>query len=430
MYTTGAGEAYLARLVTAAENNPADARGLKESLLQDLSGLMHALNDRQIAAQQEQNQMMSVQISEAIRDALAEPMRLLSGIVQEVTRDQRTAVGTLIEGVQAGFMDKLGDTFGEQIQGITQSIQQSSEAVGKVQDVMTKSITDISQAGMTAADRMSDKVEDALSRLAATQEMVSQQMADYQKQSSEVMEVTVRAVLAKLQAAVTNLSTERSQQMAQDQQRHDNLLSSTQALYAGLSENVGGLVEDIRLSTRKTEENLSVLQRTVTHAISGMNEGAVVVQAAADKFAVAGHSISGLTDTMAQTASSLQQTAGLVRQSFDEYDRTRETAQQYVAQMQALVETLSAESGISQKLIDDMERIVGSFATAERQSAEYLSRINEILKQSFHDFGIEMVAQVRNINAESNRQLGTSLHALSGTVDSMIASVTKLRRAG
>jgi hypothetical protein len=430
MYATGAGEAYLARLVTAAESGPAAARGLKDALLEDLSRLMHAVSERQIDAQRKQNQAMSSQISEAIRLALAEPLAKLSGIVQEVTKDQREAVGGLIENVQAGFMDKLGDTFGQQIKGIGLSIQQSSDTIGKVQDAMTRSISDISNAGMSAADRMSGRLEDTLLSLVSAQEQMSLQMVEQQKQSSAMMDVTVRSILAQLQSVLGGFSLERSRQMEQDQQRHENLLSSTQALYGGLSESVGRLVEDIKLSAFKTGESLASLQHTVIHAVSGMTEGAVIMRDAADRFTTAGDSISGMTETMSRTASSLHLTAALVRQAFEEYDKMRETAQQYVAQLQMLLGMLTKESGVSQKLVDDMERIVGSFAVAERQSMEYLDRINEILKQSFHDFGLEMVGQVRNISAESNRQLGTSLHALSGTVDSVIASVTKLRRAG
>ena len=386
LYAGGAGEAYLARLVRASE--------------------------RQAVAHHEQNRELSAQIAEAVKSALAEPMTQLSAAVRLAASDRQEAVGGLLENVLTGFMAKFDRSFGQQIQGINLSIQNSSETVGRVQDAMSRSIGDISNAGIFAADRMSGGLEASLSRMAEAQEQMGLRMIDQQKQFSEAMDVSMKAVMTRLHSALGSLALERSRQMEQDRQRHDDLLASSGALYAGLSANVDRLVG-----------NIQAAQGTATEAISGMQDGAAALREAAGTFTIAGSSMSGLTDSLAQTADAVQL-------AFEEYDRARETVQDYVIQLQGMMETVKKEAGVSQKLVGDMERIVGSLAGVERQSQEYLERINEVLKQSFHDFGIEMVAQVRNVGAESNRQLGTSLNALSGTVDQMVSSVAKLRRAG
>ncbi|MBI3441926.1 MAG: anti-phage defense ZorAB system ZorA [Proteobacteria bacterium] len=630
MHAMGTGEEYLSRLVKASESTPADMRELKASLMEDMTRLMHGVVERQTLAQQQQNQLLSSHISEAIKTALAEPMAQLSGVVQNVTSGQNEAVGGLLENLLQGFMSRLGDTLGEQIQGINSSIQSSSHVMGKVQDAMTRSIGEISTAGMSAADRMSDKLEDSLakavlaqqhinaqmlqqqqqsseimdttidrlsgkledslSRVVAVQEKMNMQMLQQQQQSSEIMdaaigrvsgkleeslsrvvaiqeqmsvqtlrqqqqssemidatidrlsgkledslskvvmtqeqinlqtmqqqrqssemmdttierisgkledslskvsatqeqinlqilqqqqqslammdttierisgkledslskvvaaqeqmnlqtlqqqkhsseviEVAMRAVLAKLQVALGGIAQDRSQQIEQDQLRHETLLASAQSLYAGFSDKVGGFIEDIKTATFKTEENLVSIQDTALRSISGMTESADVMRLAAERFTTAGNSMSDLTDTMTQTVNTMQQTADSVHQAFVAYDKSRDAVQEYVAQLQSNLDLVRRENGVSQNLVEDMERIVSSLASVERQSKEYLDRVNEVLKRSFQDFGIEMIGQVRNVSAESNRQLGSSLHALSSTVDSMIASVTKLRRAG
>jgi len=470
LHAMGAGEEYLSRLVKVLERGPAATRALQDTLLEDLSRVMHDVAERQSDAHRQQNQALSLQISEAIKTALAEPMAQLSGVVQNVTSVQHDAIGGLLENLLTGFMGKLGDMFGQQIQGINSSMQSSSKTLDMVQDAMTRSIGDISHAGMSAADKMSDKLEDSLSRALLMQQQMSVQLLQQQKQSSELMDSTIerisgkledtlsrmgsaqeqmsaqalqqqvlsseaadvmmKTILAKLQAALGDLALDRGRQIEHDQRRHDNLLTSTQELYAGLSENVGRLVDNIQETSSKTEENLASIQHATLHAVSGMKEGAVVMLQAADRFTSAGDSISGLTGAMEQTASSMQLTVGSMQQAFEEYDKMRGSVQQHVLQLQGLMDMVQRETGVSRDLVSDMERIVGSLADVERQSKEYLDRVSEVLKRSFQDFGIEMVGQVRNVSAESNRQLGASLQALSGTVDSMIASVTKLRRVG
>jgi hypothetical protein len=397
LYASGAGEAYLARLVRASE--------------------------RQAIAHHEQNRELSAQIAAAVKSALAEPMTQLSAAVRAAANDRQEAVGGLLENVLTGFMAKFDRSFGQQIQGINLSLRNSSETVGKVQDAMTRSIGDISHAGISAADRMSGNLEVSLSRMAGAQEQMGLRMIEQQKQFSESLDVAMRAVMTRLHSTLGSLALERSQQMEQDRQRHESLLAAAGALYSGLSANVDRLVENIQAAADQTGENIAAVQSAAVEAVSGMKDGAAALREAAGTFTIAGSSMSGLTDGMAQTAAA-------VRQSFEEYDRARETVQHYVTQLQGMMETVKKEAGVGQNLVSDMERIVGALAGVERQSQEYLERINAVLKQSFQDFGLEMVAQVRNVGAETNRQLGTSLNALSGTVDQMVSSVTKLRRAG
>lgn len=619
LHAMGTGEEYLSRLVRASENSPANMAAFKDSLMEDMSRLMYGVVERQTLAQQQQNERLSAQISEAIRVALAEPMAKLSGVVQDVSGSQNEAVGGLLENLLQGFMGKMGDALGRQIEGINSSLESSSNVMGQVQSAMTKSIDEISAAGMTAADRMSDRLEDSLSRAVAAQQELSAQMLRQQQQSAQLMDETIarisgkleetlsqvvsvqvkssemtdttidrisgrledslakvmtaqeqinlqtlqqqhlasemmgmsmkdlsgkledslarvvsvqeqinlqvqsqqqrsselandtidrisgkledslarvvaaqeeinlqtlrqqqqstelmdmalgrisgkledslakvvavqeqmnlqtlqqqkqasdaaeaalRAITEKLQLALGAMAEDRSRQIDQDKIRHETLLGSAQALYAGLSDKVGGLVDDIRLASARTGENLSSIQQTTLQAITGMRDGADVMRGAADRFTASSDAVSGLIGTMAQTATTMQQTVDSVHRAFAEYDKSRDAVQQYVSQLQGNLDLVRKENGVSKALVEDMERIVASLAGVERESKEYMERINEVLKRSFQDFGVEMVGQVRNISAESNRQLGSSLQALSSTVDSMISSVTKLRRAG
>lgn len=709
-HSKGVGEVYLSRLVRALEHAPTASTALKDNLLSDLSKVMHDVASRHTETQQQMSQSTSTQIADAIKTALAEPMAQLSGVVQNVTHNQSDAVGDLLENLLTGFIAKLGETVGEQIQGINTSIEKTSRSMDQVQDAMNKSIGSISHAGVSAADRMSDRLENALSRSISVQQQMSTQLFEQQKQSAEMMDsvmdrishkledmlskivvsqeqvsshvtqqqkqsaevlnssidrismrledsisrvttaqdityaqavqmqrqshdimddmmervtikledtllkvvsvqedvsgqvlqqqrqsaeildgsvtriaakledsltkaiiaqdqtytqgiqmqkqsheimsgamenisikledtlskivsaqeqvsvhvtqqqqksadvldgsvtritskleeallnvaaaqdrthaqaaemqkqshtlmdnamdrvseklegaiakvisvqeqvsehvlqqqketsaatdMTMKYVLSKLQSALADFAQERTQQIEHDRMRHDSLMASTQTLYSGLADNVGKLVENVQATSAKTSESLTSVQTVTLQAISGMKDGASVMLQAADRFTTAGNSMSGLTETMAQAASHMHVTSTSMQQSFEAYDAMRGMVQQHVVQLQGMMQGVKRENSVSRELVADMERIVNSLAQVERQSKEYLDRVNEVLKRSFQDFGVEMIGQVRNISAESNRQLGTSLQALSSTVDSMVSSVTKLRRVG
>ncbi len=492
LYTAGAGEAYLARLVMEAEGSNAAQQSLKTALVGDLARLMYSVSERQIAAQQVQMQAMTQHISDSIHTALAQPMAALSVAVQEVTRNQQDAVGGLIDNLQTGFMDRLGDAFGGQIQGINKSIQQSSETIGEVQAAVSRSINDIAGAGVSAADRVSGRLEDFILRMMTAQEQMTRQMGEQQQRFSTVMDATVQTAMERLNSAMGVMADDRARQIEQDRQRHENLLAGAQILYGDLSQNVARIVDDIRAVTGRAGEELAAMQHnafavmaaernriaaadeerqqnllvsaealyggltnsvnrlvddiravstatgrdletirnTAFTAADGIQQGALVMREAADRFTTAGASLSGVTGDMGEAARIMQSTTGLMRQAFGEYETMRTSVERQVLHLQDLVALAGAETGVSRKLVDDMDRIVASFSRAEQESRDYLFRINEVLKQAFQEFGVEMIGQVRTMSAETNRQLGTSLQALSGTVDSMVASVSKLRRAG
>ena len=76
-------------------------------------------------------------------------------------------------------------------------------------------------------------------------------------------------------------------------------------------------------------------------------------------------------------------------------------------------------------MISDLERILGSLQTAEKQSVDYLDNVNNVLKGSFETFGSEMVEQVKNVSVANDKILTNSLGALQAAVESMIAVCCK-----
>jgi hypothetical protein len=447
LFSKGVGEEYLYRLVSASEKSSANTASLKDALIEDLKKLMHEVADKQINAQLQSAQNISSQISGAIKDSLDEPMKDLMGVVAKASGEQGGAVTGMLENLLSAFMAKIDETFGSQIQNINSAIQKSSDSMIMVQEAMNRLITDISGAGQKATSEMSAKMEESMSKAALAQEQMNQQLRSFveelrklileqQNQTKQAMDETMQKILSELEKSISLISAERENQVVADKARSENLVAETKGLYSGLTDNVVELMSDVKAAAFKTEENIRAIQNAATGAISGMNDGALVMREAADRFTKAGDSVGNVfdksrvvTDQLEQTASTLQLASSSVRTAFEKYDQSRESVQSYVLQLQNLVENAKKEAGLSSQMLSDLERILGSLQTAEKQSIDYLNQVNSVLTGSFKQFGQEMVAQVEALKVSSDTLLTGSLSALEGAVQSMLMSVAKLKKS-
>ena len=408
---------------------------------------MHEVADKQINAQIQSSQNISSQIAGAIKDGLELPMKDLMDVVAKASGEQGGAVTGMLENLLSAFMAKIDETFGSQIQNINNAIQKSSDSMTMVQEAMTRLISDISGAGQKATSEMSAKMEEAMSKAALAQEQMNLQLRTFvdelrklileqQNQTKHAMDETMQKILSELEKSIALISSERENQAVADKARAERLVNETEGIYSGLTDNVIRLIEDVKNAAFKTEENISAIQNVATSAISGMNDGALVMRDAADRFSKAGESVGGVfdksrivSDQLEQTASSLQLAAGAVRTAFEKYDESRDSVQSFVLQLQSLVENAKKEAGLSSQMLADLERILSALQTAEKQSTDYLNQVNAVLKGSFQQFGQEMVAQVESLKISSDTLLTGSLSALEGAVQSMLMSVAKLKKS-
>jgi ElaB/YqjD/DUF883 family membrane-anchored ribosome-binding protein len=390
---------------------------------------------------------LSNQIAGAIKESLQGPMEDLKDVVAKASGEQSGAVSGMLENLLSAFMAKIDETFGSQIQNINTAIQKSSDSMMMVQEAMAKLITDISGAGQKAASEMSAKMEESMTRSALAQEQMNQQLRSFveelrnlileqQNKTKQAMDETMQKILAELEKSISIVSAEREAQANNDKDRAKRLVEETQGIYSSLSDNVIQLMDQVKDAANKTEENIRAIQNVATGAISGMNDGALVMKEAAVKFTTAGDSVSNVfdksrvvTEQLEQTATTLQLASATVRTAFEKYDSTRESVQNYVLQLQGMVENAKKEAGLSSQMLSDLERILAALQAAERQSTDYLNQVNSVLEGSFQKFGQEMVAQVEALKTSSDTLLTGSLSALEGAVQSMLMSVAKLKKS-
>jgi hypothetical protein len=92
-----------------------------------------------------------------------------------------------------------------------------------------------------------------------------------------------------------------------------------------------------------------------------------------------------------------------------------------------LIAIAKKESGVSAEILAGMERSLSTLKLVENTSTEYLGQVNNVLKEAFSQFNLQMMAQVTGLNQENDRLLGSAVGALTSAVEQIVISATKLR---
>jgi hypothetical protein len=446
LYSTGAGEEYLARLVKTSERNEANTSQLKDALVEDLNKMMTNLIDRQIAAQENSTAALGDRIGQSIASGIADPMKKVGEAIEATTRGNGQQVEGMLETLLTGFMAKLEDTFGGQMRGINEQMQRSMDVMTSVQTSLQSLLTDIKATNEHASNQMSGKLEDAMKKAADNQQFLTDQMrqfvqdfhkliAEEQDKSKKAMDEALLKVLNEVAVGMESLENVRKTAANEETGRNERLAKETGQLVGGLTTQVDTLLTSVSEQVSKTQQNIDALGRVSMSAIDGMNQGALTMGSAAQRFENAGNSVtevfkasSSVADKLNTSASSLQAAANAVQKGFDQYDSTRRTVDQQVASLMGLIESARKEAGVSNDLVNNIKTSAESLLKAEAQSRQHLDSVNVALIKAFNEFGSALVNQVKKTIAETDRHLADGTGRLNGVVQEFASAVHRMKR--
>ncbi len=447
LYATGAGEEYLARLVKSSEQSEANTAQLKDALVEDLSKLMTNLVERQIAAQQGATIELGRAIGDSITDALEVPLKRVSDAMENTAKGNGEQVSGMLESLLTGFMAKLEDTFGGQMRGINEQMQNSMNAMTAVQGSLQELLADIKKTNEHAADQMSGKLEDAMKKAAGNQQLLTDQMRQFvqdfrslvneeQDKSKRAMDDAVMKVLGEVALSMERMEQVRKAAATEESSRNAELGNKTNQLVGGLTTQVDGLLKAVADQVTKTQQNIDAFGSVSLRAIDGMNQGALTMGTAALRFETASNSVSGvlegssrISEQMVTAAAGLQSASTAVQRSVEQYDATRKTVDAQVASLTGLIESARREAGLSKELIESMKASVESLRRAEGESRSHLDQVNAALEKAFSDFGSALVSQIKNTIAETDRHLAQGTGHLTGVVQELATAVQRMRKA-
>lgn len=447
LYETGAGEEYLSRLVQSSERNEAHTAQLKDALVEDMTRLMTNLVDRQIQAQQDATRLLGDRIGETISGSLAAPIQRMTDAMEQTSRGNGEAVTGMLETMLSGFMAKLEDTFGGQMRGINEQMQRSMDAMTAVQSSLQSLLSDIKTTNENAASQMSGTLEEAMKKAADNQQVLTEQMRQFvqefrslvteeQEKSKRVMDDAVLKVLGEVASGMERMEGFRKAAAAEESGRNQQLSDKTTQLVGGLTAQVDGLLQSVADQVTKTQQNIDALGNVSLRAIDGMNQGALTMGSAAQRFESAGNAVSGVfqkssnvAEQLTSAASALQVTATAVQRGFDQYDSTRRTVDAQVASLTGLIEAAKKEAGVSRELVDSIKASVVALRQAESESRVHLNSVNDALIKAFNEFGTQLVGTVKKTIAETDRHLSQGTGHLNGVVEEFAKAVHRMRKA-
>jgi diacylglycerol kinase len=446
LYKSGAGEEYLQRLVESSEKSEVHTAQLKDALVEDLTRLMTNLTERQIQAQIHAGQHIGETVGRSIAESIAEPMQRVREVMENNAADKTVQVNTMLETMLTGFMAKLEDTFGGQISGINEQMQRSMAAMGSVQTSLQALVQDIQKANENAATQMSDKLAAAMQTASDNQQQLTQQMTQFvtefrslvteeQRKSKDAMNETIAALLSEVGKSIANMEASRKSASEEDASRTKALTDQNGQMVSGLSANVEELLRAVSDQVIKTQESINTIRDVSMRAVDGMNQGALTMGSAAQRFETAGSSVSRALDDSAAfieqvkaSANALQAASLAVNSGFEKYDATRKTVDSQVLALTGLIEAAKREAGVSQQLIEGVATSVKALRAAEEESRRNLNAVNDQLVSAFETFGNSLVSQVQRVVGETDKNISVLSNQLTGVVQELAQFMQRMRK--
>ncbi|WP_143749422.1 anti-phage ZorAB system protein ZorA [Caballeronia arvi] len=303
------------------------------------------------------------------------------------------------------------------------------------------------QQDQARSDALSRSTHEVLSGLSGHQDAMAAQVRQFaaelgagasrqHEESARVMNGAVEKVLSEVSASMAALHLSREAAAQQDQARNDAMVRRTEETIQQVTRQLAQVSEMVAAQITRAQTNINELQNVSIRAIDGMNSGAATLSAAAQRFETAGASVvtvfdrsSAVANDLQRTSAALQSASSAVNAAFQEYDRTRGAVQEYVGILSKLVESAQTETGLTSRMMSDLDRIVNTLKNVERQTTEYLTGVNEALTHSFEQFGNAMSNQLTKTIAQTDRHLGDGVQQLTGVVQELGTALQRMKRA-
>lgn len=456
------GEEYLAKLLKSSQANEANARQLKDSLVNDLKTMMTNLveeNKRNQAAFASQlsdsyaqsSQSMATQIGESIKDSLQDPLDKIASSVQQVSGDQGSAVQDLMTDVLTAFMSKLETTFGSQMTGMSEMMTQSVTAMREMQagfsQLMTDMQTNSEVSTKTLETQMAKMMEDIHQKQNEMSTQMNEMVENLSAGSAKIGDQGLYAVEqlnSKVSDLVSGLGTSMSdllsnvadQRIEQDRQISDNqqkLHEQSSVLIDNLGSEIKELITHSKEAVQAHKENIQKLSQVTTDSITGMNSGAERMRLAAEQFTTAGSSLSTVTSKTSEliaqvntTSTNMTSASSNLIELIRDYKNSQNSVNTAIEALESLIQQSKSEAGMTSQMLNDMQNMTTALSQVKREMQEYLAEVSDVLVKSFDSFGTSVESSLNqslvsfdNTLDQAVKRLATGVEGLGNVVEDL-----------
>lgn len=434
LFDAGAGEEYLQRLVEASETSATQALQMKESLVTDLKQVLTELTQQQISTMTATSQQLGQSIVSSLNDGLKEPLQRISDAVETVGGNQGDAVNRMLTDVLSGFSAQMESMFGSQLRGMNEMLQATAQTIETASQRFDALAGQIQQAGTGAAEAMSSRVDEMLTRMAERQAESDAQMAAFIQQvqqsvskgQSDSAELTLQ-MMRELSASTGELvqglrnqaqeaQADHSRRQAEQATRVDQMLSSqgdqVQALAAKVAEaadTMKSVVDEMRSVTSSQVSQMALGAERLQNSSAGLADKMDAMRQVVD-------GVSKSADALVRSAVTVDATMKSTERVLQDQRTVRDALAGMVNDLKATVEAAKREAGLTKQLVESLGTASQRLADAQHTAETYLEKVSDVLGSAHAEFANNVQATLRSSNGAFHQELSQAVNLLRGAI--------------
>lgn len=448
LFEGGAGEEYLARLVKAGESSATQTAQLKDALVSDLKEMLTEMIRQQTEAiagsfsESSKAQIVTTEqsgdrIAQAISDSLSEPLQKIASAVNTTTDTNGEAVTRVLNEVLVTFSQQMKDMFGGQMGDISQLLQQTTTAMQSTVSRFDQLANNLGDAGKNAADVMSERLSTALESMESRQLTLNNTMIEFVSQLRDMVKTSQSETNEQLQQALEVMSEKISTMAGQLEQQANNAANTHKNQQEQLAQVASTLTSDLTTQVQSMIEQTNNTVSTMQAAVASMREvtkdntqrmenSAGTLALAADNFAQAGNSVSGVmqqtssvSDKMATTSIALNNVAITVQTALNDYNNAGKVMSQMVEELKATIETAKNEASVSQSLVNQIKQSAEHLLQAQSSVDGIFKEVCQALAEAHEEFTKNVKSGLVSSNVAYQKELRDSVDILKSVIDDL-----------
>ena len=465
-FDAGAGEEYLARLVTASEASASQSKILKDALVKELGDILRELTasqlangeklnlqiaqriedaaNRQVAAAREDNQALGDVIAGSIEKSLRGPLEDIASSVKSASGDQSASAVQMLNDVMVSFSQRLNDLFGGQISGINELNKQTAQGmqdavsslhtlVGKMEDSGRRTTDDMAAQMAASIKAMEERQGSMNNETQAFVDQIRKLVESSQAETQQKLQSTLESIGQQMTTILGTLAESQARVFEGNRSREETMTDRARGMVSEMTGTVEAAIKEITAASQVMSHSVSTLSNATTSSIDKLNVGAERLNIAATNFATAGDRVTGVMGQAAtvsakltEVSGSLTTSASAVQEALSDYRAQREAVSQLLTDVRATVELARKEASLTADVLQRIESSTTKLGTAQMAADAYLDGVSQVLADSSEAFRESVVSTLSKVNHDFHTKLSSAVGLLSTAVQELEVTLGSL----
>ncbi len=465
-FDAGAGEEYLARLVTASEASASQSKILKDALVKELGDILRELTasqlangerlnlqiaqrieeaaNRQVAAAREDNQALGDVIAGSIEKSLKGPLEDIASSVKTASGDQSASAVQMLNDVMVSFSQRLNDLFGGQINGINELNKQTAQGMQDAVSSLHTLVAKLEESGKRTTDDMAAQMAAAMKAMEERQgsmnaeshafvEQIRKLVESSQAETQQKLQATLESIGQQMTTILATLADTQASALDRNRSREEAMADRARGMVSDMTGTVEAAIKEITAASQVMSQSVSTLSNATTSSIDKLNVGADRLNTAATNFATAGDRVTAVMGQAAtvgakltEVSGSLTTSASAVQDALQDYRAQREAVKQLLADVRATVELARKEASLTADVLHRIESSTTKLGVAQTAADAYLDGVSQVLADSSEAFRESVVSTLSKVNHDFHTKLSSAVGLLSTAVQELEVTLGSL----